>query len=240
MIIRLVVSACLAAGAAEAKEISGASYVEPTEAYGHGAVLNGEYAGLRIDYDDGSHNVIRFDGAVFEDTAPRLHDFDGDGTPEVVAVLSGFRVGAMVQVYDFDGEWARPIGNTAPIGTRHRWLAIAGIADFDGDGRDDIAYVDRPHLTRVLRLVTVGMAGGAATLSPYASADGLSNHLLGTPEIEGGVRDCEGTAPAVLTANADWTQVMETVWEDGRLVSTEVGAYRGPASFAPFLGCAGG
>lgn len=225
------------AGPAAAKEIAGAAYVEPTDAYGHGAVKGGEYTGLRIDYDDGTHNVIRFDGAVFEDTAPRLHDFDRDGTPEVVAVLSGFRVGAMVQVYDFDGEWARPIGNTNPIGQRHRWLAIAGIADFNGDGADDIAYVDRPHLARTLRIATVGMAGGAATLSPYASADGLSNHLLGTPEIEGGVRVCDGAAPAVLTANADWSRIMETVWDDGRLVSTEVGPYAGPESFAAYLAC---
>ncbi|MAM62574.1 VCBS repeat-containing protein [Maritimibacter sp. UBA3975] len=238
MLIRSTLAVLALAGAAQAKDVSGASYVEPTDAYGHGAVKNGEYAGLRIDYDDGSHNVIRFDGAVFEDTAPRLHDFDGDGTPEVVAVLSGFRVGAMVQIFDFDGEWARPIGNTQPIGQRHRWLAIAGIADFDGDGVDEVAYVDRPHLARILRLARVEMNGGKAVLTPVAAVEGVTNHLLGTPEIEGGVRHCAGTPPAILTANADWSRIVETIWDGAGLVSTEVGDYAGPESFAPYLECA--
>jgi hypothetical protein len=232
-----VLLALTAPVAVEAKEIAAASYVEPTDAYGHGALEDDEYAGLRIDYDDGSHNVIRFDGAVFEDTAPRLHDFDDDGTPEVVAVLSCFRDGAMVQLFDFDGEWARPVGQTRPIGQRHRWLAIAGIADLDGDGRDDVAYVDRPHLARTLRLVTVELSADGARFTPYAALGGLSNHQLGTPEIEGGVRDCAGRPPAVLTANADWTQVMETLWRDGALVATPVAPYRGPQSFAPHLAC---
>lgn len=117
------------AGPAAAKEIAGATYVEPTDAYGHGAVKGGEYTGLRIDYDDGTHNVIRFDGAVFEDTAPRLHDFDRDGTPEVVAVLSGFRVGAMVQVYDFRRRMGAPHRQHQP----HR--AASSLACHRGDRR---------------------------------------------------------------------------------------------------------
>lgn len=237
MFTRLAMVAALVAGPVFAKDISGASYVEPTEAYGHGAVKDGEYAGLRIDYDDGSHNTITFKGAVYEDTEPRLHDFDGDGSPEVVAVLSGDRVGAMIQIVDFDGEWARPLGQSAAIGQRHRWLAIVGIADFNGDGRDDIAYVDRPHLAKTLRIVTPVLSGDALTFTRGPSAEGLSNHIIGTPEIEGGVRDCPGETPVILTANADWTEVMETGWVGSRLVSTPVALYEGPESFAPFLNC---
>lgn len=220
-----------------AREIVGAAYVEPTDAYGHGAVAGGEYAGLRVDYDDGSQDVLRFRGAVYEDTAPRLHDFDRDGSPEIVAVASGFQVGAMIQVYETGGARVRLAGENAPIGQRHRWLAIAGIADFDGDGRDEIAYVDRPHLAKVLRLVTVNVADGRARFTPFADASGLTNHHLGSAKIEGGVRQCPGQPPVVVTADADWRQVMETRWQGGALVAEPVGSYSGAESLAARLVC---
>lgn len=237
MIRALVLAAAILPHTLHAKDISGATYVEPTDAYGHGAVEGGEYAGLKITYDDATQNTIRFQGAVFEDTAPRLFDFDEDGTPEVVAVLSGFNVGAMVQVFDFDGEWARPVGQTAAIGRRHRWLAIAGIADFDGDGFADIAYVDRPHLAKTLRIVSVDLKGGEAKFTPIGSVEGVTNHALGAPEIEGGVRLCAGEPPVIITANANWSQVVETVWNGRMFETSDVGPYRNADSFAPFLSC---
>jgi hypothetical protein len=220
-----------------AKEIVAAAYVEPTDAYGHGALAGGEYAGLELRYGDGTRNIFRFEGAVFEDTAPRLHDFDGDGAPEVVAVLSGFEIGAMVMIFGHDGTAARPLGQTAAIGQRHRWLAIAGIADFDGDGQDEIAYVDRPHLARTLRLVRVVLQDGQASFTQIASAPGLSNHRYGTAEIEGGLRACPGAAPVIVSADAAWRNVVETRLEAGRLVSTPVAPYAGPDSFAPIMVC---
>ncbi|SMH52797.1 VCBS repeat-containing protein [Maritimibacter sp. HL-12] len=220
-----------------AKEIVAADYVEPTDAYGHGALPGGEYAGLELRYADGSRNILRFEAAVFEDTAPRLHDFDGDGKPEVVAVLSGFETGAMVMIFGHDGEAARPLGQTAAIGQRHRWLAIAGIADFDGDGVDEIAYVDRPHLARTLRLVRVVLQDGQASFTQAASAPGLSNHRYGAEMIEGGVRDCPGAAPVIVTADAGWREIVATRLEAGRLVSTSAAPYDGPDSFAPVMAC---
>ncbi len=237
--MRLALSLALALFPAPsaAQKIVAAAYVDPTGAYGHGALKDGEYAGLELRYADGSGDIFRFDGAVFEDTAPRLHDFDGDGAPEVVAVLSGFEVGAMVMVFGHDGAAVRPLGQTAAIGERHRWLAIAGIADFDGDGHDEIAYVDRPHLAKTLRLVRVVLGDGAASFTPVASATGLSNHRYGAEMTEGGVRACPGAAPVIVTADADWREVVETGLKTGRLVSTPVARYEGPESFTPFLAC---
>ena len=79
-------------------EITSATYEEPTDIYGHGAVANGEYAVLSIGTDSSVFR-IRYDGAVFEDTQPRLVDLNGDGAPEVVAVRSGFTTGASIVVF---------------------------------------------------------------------------------------------------------------------------------------------
>ncbi|MBW6418201.1 VCBS repeat-containing protein [Celeribacter sp. PS-C1] len=235
--LKLAALLSLVASPLAAATINGAHYAEPTEVYGHGAVANGEYARLVVTLDDGTTREASFKKSVFEDTAPRLHDFNGDGAPEVVTVVSGFVTGAWVQVWFLDDQ-ARliPAKASAPIGQRHRWLAIAGIADFDGDGVEEIAYVDRPHLKKELVLLPVDLSR-EGMLVPSARLSGLTNHHFGAGDIEGGVRWCPDETPVILTADADWTQIVETRWQAGELVSTPVAPYDGPASFAPFLTC---
>ncbi len=233
----MVAMCALFATPMHAREITAARYVEPTTTYGHGAVANGEYAGLEVQFDDGTKNVIRWKDAVYEDTAPRLYDIDGDGAPEVVTVLSGLQVGAMVQILGLVDDRLKPLGQTAAIGQRHRWLAIAGLADFDGDGAVDVAYVDRPHLAKTLRLVSIKPTDTGVSLTPFAALKGLSNHKYGAPEIEGGVRLCSGHAPVVITADADWENVMETSWQAGALRTRAIGPYSGAQSLAAALTC---
>ncbi|MCA0045196.1 FG-GAP repeat domain-containing protein [Celeribacter litoreus] len=236
--MKALVAACvLAASPLAAAEIVSATYEEPTSVYGHGAIANGEYARLKVTLDDGRSLSASFKKSVFEDTAPRLHDFDGDGAPEIVTVVSGFNTGAWVQVWTLDFEDRLvPARASAPIGQRHRWLSIAGIADFDGDGIDEIAYVDRPHLAKTLLLMPVAL-GEEGMLVPTARLEGLTNHHLGAPEIEGGVRTCKGDAPVILTADTNWQNILETRWQNGALVTKTLATYEGAASFLPFLTC---
>ncbi|WP_417275351.1 FG-GAP repeat domain-containing protein [Celeribacter halophilus] len=237
MLLRLATCVALVASPLAAAEITGARYVEPTQVYGHGAVHNGEYARMVVTLDDGTTRAAAFKKSVFEDTAPRLHDLDGDGAPEVVTVVSGFVTGAWVQVWALD-EKDRfiPVKASAPIGQRHRWLAIAGIADFDGDGVDEISYVDRPHLVKELVFMPVDLAR-EGMLMASARIGGLTNHHLGAAEIEGGVRSCAGDVPVVVTANADWSSVMETRFVNGVPQTVAVAPYEGPQSFTPYLVC---
>ncbi|HOZ33659.1 MAG TPA: VCBS repeat-containing protein [Tabrizicola sp.] len=142
---------------------------------------------------------------VFEDVAPRLWDVTGDGRPEIVVVESHIAKGARLAVWsyaDIGGDLTR-LATTPFIGQPHRWLAPAGIADFDGDGRVEVAYVDRPHLQA--ELVFVRLEGDR--LVETLRLPGLTNHRIGEMTISGGQRDC-GAGPELVLASKDWTRVM--------------------------------
>jgi hypothetical protein len=233
----LALAIALAAPAtATGQGIAEARYAEPTDRYAH-AVLGDaiEHGALVVRLTDGSRQTARLDAAlVFEDTAPRLHDLDGDGDWEVVAVESHQSGGARLAVWGLaDGRLTR-LAATPHIGTRYRWLAPLGAADLDGDGAMEIAYIDRPHLARVLRVWRYDAPRRA--LSEVAAAEGHTNHRIGERTIAGGIRDC-GAGPEVVTASGDWTRLLATRLEGGRLVSRDIGAHAGRDSFTAALAC---
>jgi hypothetical protein len=166
---------------------------EPTLLYLQSAVRNETLCGSAM---------MAGDGHVFEDIAPRLADLTGDGRNEVIVVRSSVTSGAQLTVYGIVDGTFRLMAETAPLG-RHRWLAPAGIADFDGDGRIEIAYVDRPHLAA--DLVFVRLEGDQ--LQDVARLPGLTNHRIGDDFIAGGVRDC-GQGPELILASRDWTRLI--------------------------------
>ncbi len=107
-------------------------YDAPTDRYPHGVLGDElEWGALILELDSGTRVLRLPANRVFEDTAPRLVDLEGDGAPEVVVVESDASAGARLAVYDADGL----VAATPFIGTRFRWLAPVGAADLDGDGR---------------------------------------------------------------------------------------------------------
>lgn len=212
-----------------------AGYVQPTTEYPHGVLGDDvEYKGLMllVHTDLGVIPAIFTlpEGQVYEDIAPRCADLDGDGEDEVIAVISDARQGARLAVYS---KRAGPIAETPPIGQGNRWLAPAGVADFDGDGQNDIAYVETPHLSGWLRVWTLR----DGSLVELAAAPGFSNHRIGEDFITGGVRDCEGEPSALVLPNLDWSALMQVRLADGRLVADEIGASTDPQAVAAALDC---
>ena len=219
-------------------EVVAAELILPTDRYDH-AVLGDalEWAGLLLTVDtcppcaDRRLDTVRITlppDRVFEDVVARVVDVTGDGLAEVVVVEADAARGAALVVYDANGGRVA----TPWIGQRHRWLAPAAVGDFDGDGRPEIAYVDRPHLAR--ELVFVRLDG--ERLVEVARAPGFSNHRIGEATITGALRRCGGVDEVILP-DAGWGRVMAARIADGRVVARDAGRYRGPDSIARAAGC---
>jgi hypothetical protein len=208
-------------------EIVSASYAEPTQRYQHGVFgETEEWGDLAFGLSDGQTMILRLpETRVFEDIFPRLADVDGDGAPEMIVVETDLSLGARLAIYDEMGF----VAATPFIGQTHRWLAPIGVADLDGDGLVELAYIDRPHLARLLRVWRFQ----DGTLVEVAQAEGLTNHRLGDPAISGGLRDC-GAGPEMITANARWSRLVASRLVGGRIESRFVAE---GVDFAAALDC---
>ncbi|MBN2906862.1 MAG: VCBS repeat-containing protein [Rhodobacteraceae bacterium] len=227
-----VLAACLAPclAAPAAAQITSARYADPTTRYDH-AILGDavEWGTLVLHLAGGDRRrIVLPTSRVFEDIEPRLADLDGDGAPEVIAVETDLDRGARLSVYGANGL----IAATPFIGTRHRWLAPVGAADLDGDGRMEIAYVDRPHLARTLRIWR--FANGQ--LTQIAVSRGLTNHRIGDTILSGGIRDC-GTGPEMILADPGWTRLIAARLTGEGIVQRGLDLPATPRAFATALAC---
>ncbi len=223
--MRLAAVCCLLAAPVMAQGVTEARLVQPTDRYDH-AVLGDavEWGGLAISTGAGTVIHTLPDTRVFEDATTRIADLDGDGAAEVIVVETDMALGATLAVYDGGGKRAA----TRPVGQTHRWLAPAGIGDFDGDGRIEIAYVDRPHLTREL----VFLRYGRGQLTEIARAGGLTNHRIGQDVISGGTVRCGGRDTLVV-ASEDWSRRIAVRLDDGKITTEVAGRLRSLGPWTP-------
>ncbi|WP_082176106.1 FG-GAP-like repeat-containing protein [Pseudaestuariivita atlantica] len=234
----LAVSLAAVAPGLAASDPVEARYAEPTTRYPHGVLGDDvENAALEVVRADGRVLRLRWpDTIVFEDTAPRLADLDGDGKAEVIVVESHERQGARLAVYGIFGDVLALRAATPFIGTRFRWLAVVGAGDLDGDGVAEIAYVDRPHLAKTLRIWRYAADGATVTLAPVGALPGVTNHRIGEVDIAGGLRDC-GAGPEMIVASADWRRVLALTFDGSDITQRDLGAHAGRGSFATALEC---
>ena len=125
---------------------------------------------------------------VFEDRMPRLVDLDGDGRDEIILIESDALRGSATVVYGVQsvktakGSDKKPIlaelARSAQTGSTFRWLNPVGVADFDGDGKLDVASVITPHVGGLLTLYRYA----PPKLEPFAQAMDTSNHRMGDLE----------------------------------------------------------
>lgn len=210
--------------------VQSAHYSEPTTRYAHGILGDAiEFGTLNLTTTTGKQLALRLPQTrVFEDLAPRLIDVDLDGDTEVVVIEASTTLGARLAIYDESGL----VSATPYIGRSNRWLAPLGAADLDGDGMIELAYIDRPHLAKTLRIWR--FENGA--LRHLADQPGLTNHKIGEDFISGGIRTCEST-PEIITANANWSRIVATTFQSATFTSRDLGPFTGPDSLKAATNC---
>jgi len=194
--------------------IAGAWLIEPTTRLHHGALGDAvEAGGFRIRWGAGGSDDYRLDPPdVFEDRRVRLADIDGDGRPEALLVRSSPDTGASLAIYRLAPGRIEPVARSAPLGQGNRWLNPIGVADLDGDGRMEIALVQRPHLDG--RMVVLRLEKGE--LVEVASLAGFSNHRLGTRAL--------GLAALIDVTRSGRPQIVTAGIGDNCLHVVELGA----------------
>ncbi len=224
---------------AEGRGVVSAILTDATTIYAHGVLGDAvEASALRVRSNAGQscpEHVLRLGKqAVFEDVTPRIADVTGDGLNDVIVVETRLDSGASLAVYGMQGGVLTKLAATPHIGRRNRWFAPAGIADFDGDGVKDVAYVETPHIGGTLRIWS--FAGGDAR--QLASAPGFSNHRIGQNFITGGVRDC-GSGPELVLPNADWSRTRLAHLTSGAILTETIGSNSTNHTIAKALACGG-
>jgi hypothetical protein len=161
----------------------------PTTRYAHGALGDEiEAAGFTVAHK-GKQLHFSLDVAhVFEDRRVRLVQLDDDAAPEAVIIRSHLDEGAAIAIYDI-GATITLKAQSENIGTRNRWLNIAGFGGFTGRGKTEIAAVITPHLAGSLRAYEID----GTELKELARIDGYTNHINGTRDLDlAEVKDFDG------------------------------------------------
>lgn len=165
-----------------ANDIAQAWLAGATGRYAHGVLGDEiEASKLQVRTRQGKQVVFTLrEDSVFEDLVPRLTDIDGDGRDEILLVRSHVDAGAAVMLLGLRGDRIVRLAESQAIGLSHRWLNPIGAADFDGDGRIEIAVVETPHLGGQLVLYDI-QGSRLREVGRYA---GFSTHVIGSTTLD--------------------------------------------------------
>ncbi len=210
------------------KDIASAWLIAPTSRYPH-FIIGSKYepSGLRVKLASGKILTLMLGkDQVFEDRTVRLADLNGDGRDEIILVLTSVTKGASLAAYSVAGDKLVLMTKTPFIGQRFRWLNPAGIADYNGDGKLDVALVQKPHLVKRLEIWT--LEGGEFVRSQ--SINDVSNHRINSKNTDmAASADFNGDGVTDLAIlSGDYTKVRVFSFAGGQ--AKQIGRFALPAA----------
>lgn len=216
--------------------IHSAWYGNATTLYKHGVLgdsieahtLYAEQTGS----EDCAHQITLDDYSVFEDINPRIADVTGDGNNNIIVIESHVEKGASLAVYGLENGVLSKVASTPYIGTPNRWLAPVGIADFNDDGVNDVAYVQTPHIGGILKIWSFK----EATPAQLVSAGRYSNHRIGQNYITGGIKVCDDI-PTLVLPNQQWSETLTVTYDGNTLVNSVYADNTDAATMSKALQC---
>lgn len=157
---------------------------------------------------------------VFEDRLPRLIDLDGDGRDEIILIESDALRGSATVVYGVQSVKTAKgadkkfslveLARSPQTGSTFRWLNPVGVADFDGDGKLDLASVITPHIGGLLTLYRYS----PPKLEQFAQAMDTSNHRMGDLEQQVAVIvEQKGVRPTIIVPDMQLKALHALRWE---------------------------
>jgi hypothetical protein len=208
------------------KDIAWAWLGTPTMRYPHKALGGSTHAGslhVLLNAPAGKLQEVVYElpfNRVFEDRMPRLIDLDGDGKDEIILVESEALSGSATVVYGVQIKNVAKSAKKPPeiielarspqTGSTFRWLNPVGVADFNADGKLDIASVITPHIGGLLTLYHYA----PPKLEPFAQAMDTSNHRMGDLEQQVAVIvEQKGLRPTIIVPDMQLKALHALRWE---------------------------
>jgi hypothetical protein len=202
------------------RDIAWAWLGTPTDRYPHAALGSRTHAAslhVLATTPQGTMQEITYRlpiNRVFEDLTVRLVDIDQDGRDEIIVIEADALRGASVVVLGLDdspnGKILKEKARSPAAGSTFRWLNPVGVADFDGDGKLDVAAVITPHIGGVLTLYHFR----PPQLVPFAKAMDTSNHLMGSPEQQlAAILQLPGQRPTIIVPDMSLKALHALRWE---------------------------